>query len=234
MIRRAFILALVVAALPAVALASNQWSNFHWPSFNHAPGLVNKTDPEYPVAQVLADWAEVNGLVTPDLGGGDDIEVRSKNINALYLGIAEILVEVDTGHILSGRATVNDRYLKEGNKYGFDEADRKYVLCQEMLHVIGALDHQDDPKSCMNAALVLRGDDQQVSPTKLDATTPIQHDGDRGVLNHTDHLDDPPAEPPPDDGNGGGGKCPPGNPDHKNCTGVRWVVVHILWYEPGE
>lgn len=228
-------LAILTAASIAVAMAffasasvfaDHSWGNYHWPSGNRTLEVDNQADLEYEVGESIQDWNGLNTPIQMSIGGGSDVVVRSKNMNAWYLGLAEIRVDTATGHILEGRVTLNDRYLKEGNFYGYDSADRLAVLCQELGHVLG-LDHTHDyDDTCMNDRLVLTGDGEQVSPSQLAGTTPNSHDGAQLELIYG-HSDDG-GEP---GGGGGGNGGPPCDkkPDHPKCQGGGvWITIDVV------
>lgn len=218
------LLAITSGLMVSTLAFAGQWNNYHWPSSNFDLDVKDRTSSEYEIngpLGVVADWngALPGGGPQMTINGGADIEIRSKNGNAFYLGIAEILVNTSTGHILEGRVTLNHRYLKENNLYGYTADDRKHVACQEIGHVLG-LDHQLG-QSCMNDDLGKLGN----------YTTWDQED--KNTLNdmYAPHDDGVPAPPPPDDGGGdnGGPPCSK-NPNHPNCVpqGAVWITVHVI------
>lgn len=218
--RLAFLAALALAAL-AAGLASTssfaaQWSNYHWPSYHTDLGITNSASSEYDVASAVSSWntAADGTALNLTVNGGADVEIRSRNANAFYLGIAEVLVDTSTGHILRGRVTLNHRYLKDGNLYGYDADDRMHVLCQEFGHVLG-LDHQAGA-SCMNDDNSTLGD--YTVPNSDDIITL------NALYGGGQHAD---VEPPPASG-GGGPPCSK-NPSHPNCIpqGAVWITVHV-------
>ena len=205
-------------------LAEHRWNGYHWPGTGtRTLHLENQAGAEYQVDDVVDDWNGLNAPVQLVVDGGSNVVVRSKNMNAWYLGLAEIRVDT-SGHILEGRVTLNDRYLKEGNLYGYDWADRKAVLCQEVGHILG-LDHvHDQTDTCMNDQLALTGENEQVSPSQLAGTTPNAHDGQElnAIYSHDDGGGD---------GGSGGNGGPPcsKNPDHPRCTGDGvWITIHVI------
>ncbi len=148
--RRFAIAGLIVITLGVAATSTSvfavQWSTYHWPSDVNQLDVDDNTNSDFTadVATAVSQWNDVMPGAGPqmNINGGADIEIRSKNMSAFYLGVAEILVEVDTGHILEGRVTLNLRYLKDGNLYGYTPADRLHVACQEIGHILG-LDHHN-------------------------------------------------------------------------------------------
>jgi predicted Zn-dependent protease len=220
--RQASLLGLVLAAAVSMVLASTsvfgaQWEDYHWPSYNTNLGITNTASGEYNVAAAVSDWNQAASGTELSLAvnGGSDIEIRSKNMSAWYLGTAEILVDTSTDHILSGRVTLNHRYLREGNLYGFDASVRQHVLCQELGHVLG-LDHQHGD-SCMN-------DD---NATLGEYTEPNQEDEDtlEDMYGNGQHTDTEPTT----DNTRGGPPCSK-NPSHPNCIpqGAVWITVHVI------
>lgn len=215
--------ALIVMAFGAATpLFAAQWSNYHWPSSNFDLDVTDNAGSEYNIGDVLSDWnvALPSGGPQMTINGGADVEIRSKNINANYLGVAEILVDTTTGHILEGRVTLNHRYLKDGNLYGFDADVRTHVACQEVGHILG-LDHQHG-NSCMNDEFSTLG--AYTTYNSEDAATLNDMYGSGG------HDDEGSGTPPPDDGGGNGGPPCSKNPNHPNCVpqGAVWITVHKI------
>ena len=209
-----------LAAGASTPLFAAQWSNYHWPSSNFQLDVANKASGEYDVSGVVSRWNAALPAGGPQMtiNGGVDIEIRSKNFNANYLGVAEILVDTTTGHILEGRVTLNHRYLKDGNLYGFDDNVRTHVACQEVGHILG-LDHQSG-NSCMNDEFSTLGD--YTTHNSEDTTTLNDMYG-------SSHVDEDSGTPPPDDGGSGGPPCSK-NPNHANCRpqGAVWITVHKI------
>lgn len=215
-IRWLFGLVVVVSSLlvSSAVFAGHTWNGYHWPSYNLNPGVVDNTAYGSEVGDAVEAWNNLGSDLQLN-GGGSDIEVRAKNASALYLGVAEIQVDAD-GHILSGRVTINHRYLKDGNLYGYDAGDRIHVICQEVGHILG-LDHQDG-ESCMN-------DD---NATLGNYTAPNSHDGETLEEIYDGHVDEEPADPP--SGNDKGGPPCSKNPSHPNCVGqgAVWITIDVI------
>ena len=200
-----------------VASADHSWNNYHFPSYNLSPTVVDSTSSSlYKVPLAVEEWFNLGTDIQPVIttASKGDITVKEA-FSPFWLGLARVFLDGD--HITKAEVKLNTRLL---NSYG--EAAADHVLCQELGHVLG-LDHNRDgddgglpDDSCMN--------DQ----TTLGLyTNPNSHDTDQLNLIYDGHVDID-----PDDGGdtGGGGNCPPGNPNHKNCQNAtgRWIVVHVF------
>ncbi len=217
---------LIVSALAIIALAigvtvasaDHAWSNYHFPSYNLSPTVVDKTSSSlYGVTAGVEEWAGLGTLIQPEMANGNkgDITV-TESFSPFWLGLARIFIDGD--HITKGEVKLNTRLL---NSYGLDAAD--HVLCQEIGHVLG-LDHNrggaqggSPDNSCMNDQANLG-----------DYPAPNSHDTDQLNIIYGDHVDvNPDGEA---DTGGGGGGCPPGKPDHPKCqpSSGHWVIVHVF------
>ena len=221
---------LIVSALAVIALAigatiasaDHAWNNYHFPSYNLSPAVVDNTSSSlYDVTAGVAEWSALGTGIQPVMTNANkgDITV-TEGFSPFWLGRARIFIDGD--HITKGEVKLNTRLLQS---YGLAAAD--HVLCQEIGHVLG-LDHNRDgteggspDNSCMN--------DQ----TTLGAfPAPNSHDIEQLNIIYDGHVDANPDDSTDSDGGGGGGGggCPPGNPNHKNCqnsTGY-WVTVHVF------
>ncbi len=198
-----------------VASADHSWNDYHFPSYNLSPTVVDDTSSSlYYVEDAVLEWSVLPTNINPTLttASKGDITVKEA-FSPFWLGLARIFIDGD--HITKGEVKLNTRLL---NSYG--EAAADHVLCQELGHVLG-LNHNRDgvtggspDTTCMN--------DQ----TTLGLyTSPNSHDTDQLNLIYDGHVD-----PAPDDGGDtgpGGGNCPPRNPNCQNATG-RWIVVHVF------
>ncbi len=192
-----------------VASADHAWSNYHFPSYNLTPTVVDDTSsPLYKVTEAVAEWSGLPTNINPTLttASKGDITVKEA-FSPFWLGQARIFI--DGGHITKGEVKLNTRLL---NSYGLAAAD--HVLCQEIGHVLG-LDHNRNGDTCMNdqATLGLY-------------TSPNDHDEDQLNIIYDGHPDTDPDDGG-DTGGGGGGNCRGRNPNCQSATG-RWIVVHVF------
>ena len=223
--RRSLIVAFVslvgLLAIATVASADHAWSTYHFPGDNLNPTVVDKTSSSlYDVTAGVQEWAALGTPIQPQITTAKkgDITV-TEAFNRSWLGLARIFIDGD--HITKGEVKLNTKLLDD-----YPIAAAEHVLCQEIGHVLG-LDHNrnggqggspDD--TCMN---------DQVNLFTTQYISPNSHDTDQ--LNATYNHADAPA----DDGGdtGGGGNCPPGNPNHPNCStsaaSGHWITVHVFW-----
>lgn len=202
-----------------VASADHAWNNYHFPSYNLSPAVVDNTSSSlYDIEASVLEWSGLGTSIQPTLttASKGDITVKEA-FSPFWLGLARIYV--DGGHITKAEVKLNTRLL---NSYGAAAAD--HVLCQELGHVLG-LDHNRDgatggspDDSCMNDQTTIGS-----------YTSPNSHDTDQLNLIYDGHVDID-----PDDGGdtgggggGGGGNCPPRNPNCQPATG-RWIVVDVF------
>ena len=210
------IIALAVGA--TVASADHSWNNYHSPSYNLSPTVVDDTSSSlYAVPAGVAEWAALGTNIQPVMTNASKGDITVKEaFSPFWLGQARVFL--DDGHITKAEVKLNTRLL---NNYGAAAAD--HVLCQELGHVLG-LDHNRDgseggspDNTCMN--------DQ----TTLGAfPAPNSHDTAQLNLIYDGHVD---VNPDADGGDtGGGGGCPPGNPNHRNCQNSSgyWITVHVF------
>ena len=218
-------LAAVAALLlvSSVALASHQWSNYHWPSDNPTLEYDDATTGTFEIPGHVGDWnnALSTGVSGPTdvsledaLGGAFDVEITEGRLRGIWLGVASILVETATGHILEGKVTLNTP------KFSLSADEWAHVACQEIGHILG-LDHNRGAlDTCMNDRATLGS-----------ALTPNQHDADElaAMYGHADAPTTPPEpDPEPDPGPGPGDFCD-NHPDHKKCNPeAKWVTVHTF------
>ncbi|MCH8949145.1 MAG: hypothetical protein IIB87_02050 [Chloroflexi bacterium] len=200
-----------------VASADHSWNNYHFPSYNLSPTVVDSTSSSlYKVPLAVEEWFNLGTDIQPVIttASKGDITVKEA-FSPFWLGLARVFLDGD--HITKAEVKLNTRLL---NSYGAAAADQ--VLCQELGHVLG-LDHNRDgddggspDDTCMNDQTTIGS-----------YTSPNSHDTAQLDLIYDGH-----ADLDPDDGGdtGGGGNCPPGNPNHKNCQNAtgRWIVVHVF------
>ena len=204
----------VVAVLTLVATASanNTWNDYHWPSDNLAPTVVDKTSSPFEVPAAVAEWSVLSTLTPVMTSGKGDVDVVVKRMNANWLGVAKISVD-SAGHIQAGRVELNRLYLNSLTPVQWD-----HVLCQELGHIWG-LNHAPD-ETCMNSS-------------SLDYPKPNDHDAVQLNLIYDGHSDDVGGGDGGGDdggGGGGGGGCPPGNPNHPKCnaSASSWITIHVF------
>jgi hypothetical protein len=190
----ALVLSLVVTLfVPASALASHSWGNYHWARTSNPFTLqlgsnltsawvpyLNTTSYDWSLSSVL-DTRIVSGSTTPRncRATSGKIEIcNSKYGTNGWLGIAQIWTYGD--HIAQGVVKMNDSYFNM-TRYN-TPAWKNLVLCQEVGHTFG-LDHQDETFDNTNLGSCM-------DYTNLPASNqhPNQHDYDHLSLIYT-HLD---------------------------------------------
>jgi hypothetical protein len=148
-------LGLMLAAVPALVVASHSWGNYHWARTSNPftlqvgdnvssawDGYLNTTIADWTQSSVL-NLSKVTGAAKgkncrPSAGR---VEVCNGTYgNNGWLGIAQIWI-TGGSHITQGSVRVNDTYF---NTSGYNTpAWRNLVMCQEVGHTLG-LDHQDE------------------------------------------------------------------------------------------
>jgi hypothetical protein len=155
------VVAAFLVARPSPTEASHVWSNYHWKrtSNNEVPitlidSVVRSSSWQsyYGISLSSAqqnDWNDSTVLALTSQVGDEGQGTRKRCAapsgqvrvcNAAYgfngwLGLAQIWVWSD-GHIAQGVAKMNDSYAMR-------EAEKQYVMCQEIGHTFG-LGHQDE------------------------------------------------------------------------------------------
>jgi hypothetical protein len=148
------VIAVGLASLPALTLASHSWGNYHWArqqnpfTLKVGDNVTSAWDGHLNTS--VADWSQSSVLDLTKVAGG----ARAKNCrptagrvevcNARYgnngwLGLAQIWVQ--GSHITQGAVKLNDTYFNTAT-YN-TSAWRNLVMCQEIGHTFG-LDHQDE------------------------------------------------------------------------------------------
>jgi hypothetical protein len=146
---------LVLLAVPAMALASHSWGNYHWERSAN-PFTLTVVDSvsttwDGHLNTAIADWSQSTVL---DLAKGAGTPAKGKTCKAIagkinvcnsnygntgWLGVAQIWVS--GSHITRATTKVNDTYFNTPT-YN-TSAWRQLVMCQEIGHGFG-LDHQDE------------------------------------------------------------------------------------------
>ena len=201
-----------------VASADHSWNNYHFPSYNLSPTVVDATSSSlYFVEDAVLEWSGLGTDIQPEIttASKGDITVKEA-FNPFWLGMARVFLDGD--HITKAEVKLNTRLL---NSYGADAAD--HVLCQELGHVLGLNhnrvgDNSPDDITCMNDQGPLGGDGY---------TSPNDHDEDQLNIIYDGHVDPDPDDGGDTGGGGGGRNCPPRNPNCQPATG-HWVVVHVF------
>ena len=209
----------------STAMARNTWNGFHWERSSN-PFTVSLGDNMNDawdgfLSDSSSDWSLSTVLDTP-IATGDGVcgmvagTVQACNdrygING-WLGLAQVDID-GAGHILWGRAKVNDSYFDTAT-YDNDNAKR-HVLCQEIGHTLG-LDHQKkrQARSCMNDNFGL-----------FDARFDGPNGHDYSTLDDMyAHLDGVAPPPPSDDG---GDFCDR-KPNHRRCAGAATASANGDW-----
>lgn len=221
--------------LSGIVLATNQWEDFHWPSDNRTLEYDDATTATFDIPGHASDWngALPAGVSLVDAGGGAfDVEITEGRLRGIWIGVASILVESATGHILEGTVTLNTP------KFSLTDDEWAHVACQEIGHILG-LDHNRDgdtggtpDDTCMNdrdhlgeflapnghdavELAGMYGHDDAPPPTATPTPTP--------------DPDDPTPTPTPEPDDEQGGPPCSANPTHPRChPDAEWVVVHVF------
>jgi len=158
----ALLVALSLAALPALSHATHSWGGYHWARTSNPFTLklgdnVSAAWDSY-LATASNDWSFSTVLDTTIVAGGASWNLkkcsptsgRVEVCNTTYgnngwLGVASIWIS--GGHITQGTVKLNDTYFNTA-KYN-TPAWRRLVMCQEVGHTFG-LDHQDETFNNVN------------------------------------------------------------------------------------
>jgi hypothetical protein len=148
------VIAVGLASLPALTLASHSWGSYHWArqqnpfTLKVGDNVTSAWDGHLNTS--VADWSQSSVVDLTKVAGG----TRAKNCrptagrvevcNARYgnngwLGVAQIWAK--GSHITQGVVKLNDTYFNTST-YN-TSAWRNLVMCQEIGHTFG-LDHQDE------------------------------------------------------------------------------------------
>lgn len=145
----------LLASIPALAMASHAWGGYHWartanPFTLQLGDNVSSAWDSY-LAEASTDWTASSVLDTTVVAGrakprncrptAGRVEVCNATYgNTGWLGVAQIWISGGT-HITQGIVKVNDTYF---NSSAYNTpAWRRLVMCQEIGHTFG-LDHQDE------------------------------------------------------------------------------------------
>ncbi len=213
------LVALAVAALPVVVLASHSWGSYHWARtsnpFTLKLGENVSSQWDGILATTSSDWSQSTVLNTTIVAGSTNpknckavtgrVEVcNSKYGNNGWLGIAQIWIS--GSHITKGIVKLNDTYFNTPT-YN-TTAWRNLVSCQEVGHTLG-LDHQDENFNNANLGTCM---DYTNNPASNQH--PNQHDYDQlvTIYSHLDSTTTVGQTDPGGPGNGrgaGAGQAPP-------------------------
>jgi hypothetical protein len=147
--------AILVSAVPSLAIANHSWGGYHWARTSNPFTLqvgdnVSSTWDTY-LDEAISDWSASSVLDLTEVAGGTRpkpckattgrIEACSASYgNNGWLGIAQIWISGGE-HITKALTKVNDYYFNQPT-YN-TPAWRRLVMCQEIAHDFG-LDHQDE------------------------------------------------------------------------------------------
>lgn len=196
----AWLLALSLAALPAVSHATHSWGGYHWASTTRPVALMlgdNMTaDWSSYLHQASADWdagaqdAFTNSVVTGTsnkrcaaVTGTTQVCNGAYGTNG-WLGLATISI---TGtHITKGTAKMNDTYFQTATYNNPNE--KLHVVCQEVAHTFG-LDHQSVDGSSLDTCMDYFSNTGANATSTL-STQPNAHDFEEldTIYAHTDSL----------------------------------------------
>ncbi len=194
---RRVILAIVVAALPSMALANHSWGGYHWARTSNPFTLkvgdnVDSTWQSY-FTTALSDWSSSSVLNLSSVAGTSNkhcsavsgtVQVcNGRYGNNGWLGLASISITGGT-HITQGTVKVNDTYF--GTSTYNNPNERLHVMCQEIGHTFG-LDHQSEDGSSQNSCMDYFSNTGANAGSTL-STHPNQHDYDQLATIYS-HLD---------------------------------------------
>lgn len=200
------ILALPLAAAPAMVLAGHDWQGYHWarttPQFTLKLG-DNLTTNEWRRALSAAsiDWnspelfgATFTPVVTAVRSGQSTancgmVRGTTQVCNGRYgdngwLGLASINV-TGGNHITQGTAKMNDTYFTTSTYNNPNE--KRHVMCQEIAHTFG-LEHQSETGRSLNTCMdYFSNTGANAGSTR--STRPNKHDFDqlKSIYAHTDN-----------------------------------------------
>ena len=204
------LVALAVAALPVLVLASHSWGSYHWARtsnpFNLKVGDNVSSNWDSILNTTISDWSQSTVLDLTKVAGSANpknckattgrVEVcNSKYGRNGWLGIAQIWIS--GSHITKGIVKLNDTYFNTPTYNS--TAWRNLVSCQEVGHTFG-LDHQDE--NFNNANL---GSCMDYTNDPGTNQHPNQHDYDQLVTIYS-HLDSTTTVGQTDPGGPGNGR----------------------------
>lgn len=234
--KSAFILSLLLFALPGVSIADHSWGSYKWKvsSLPFNLNLGDNVDSTWDghLLGASTDWSVSTVIDTTVVAGStaaDPLSCSAENgnvqvCNAEYgqtnwLGLAQIYIRDST--ITAGLAKLNDTYFNTAN-YN-TPAWRQMVMCQEVAHTFG-LSHQDETFDNVNlgSCMDYTSDPGGTLEGNLSNEYPNQHDFDQLVAIYTDSK-----------GSGCNPKSPKcsagfsaGNSAHSNAEWGRLVSRH--------
>lgn len=168
-------------SFPIGTSASHSWGNYHWARTSN-PFTVKVVDSNTPdwdgeLGSAISDWSQATVLDMLGVAGSDAQNTRKRcamvsgqvrSCNASYgyngwLGLASINI---TGgvHITQGSSKMNDSYFNGG---GYNETNRRHVMCQELGHTLG-LGHTSEDGSDQNTCMDYSNDLGNPSPNAHD------------------------------------------------------------------
>lgn len=200
------LVALAVAALPVLVLASHSWGGYHWARTSNPFTLklgdnLTTADWKSHLAQTSSDWnsptsfgASSSPLITAVVAGQSGskrcrmVAGTTQVCNGTYgnngwLGLATINITGGT-HITQGSAKMNDTYFNTATYNNPNE--REHVMCQEVAHTFG-LDHQSTDGSSQNTCMDYFSNTGSNAGSTA-STRPNQHDFDELNIIYA-HLD---------------------------------------------
>jgi len=171
----------VLLSFPMGANADHSWGNYHWARTSN-PFTIrvvdsNTVDWDGELNSALFDWSQASVLDMTWVAGSTAQNTRKRcamvsgqvrSCNASYgfngwLGLASINI---TGgvHITQGSSKMNDSYFNGG---GYNETNRRHVMCQELGHTLG-LGHTSEDGSDQNTCMDYSNDLGNPSPNSHD------------------------------------------------------------------
>jgi hypothetical protein len=227
-------IAAAVASISSVALATHQWSDYHWATTSGQLNLLVidsvTSDWQTSFETSISKWNQATPINQTIEAGSDSRKNRKrcssvtgkmKVCNASYgnngwAGLASINLD-SNGHISQGTAKMNDTYMASDT-----EAERNHVMCQEIGHVYG-LGHTSEDGSSQSTCMDYSN--------STNSQWPNNHDYQllASMYNHADGYDTAV----------GSGETPPKPCKGKKCGKSMGLKVFQkgraqIWVAPGE
>ncbi len=197
-----FLFLLSFALIQSTASANHKWNRYHWARKSN-PFTIKLGDNvsgtwDSHLNTSSADWTVSTVLNTNVVAGGTSASTcaattgRVEICNSTYgstgwLGVAQVWLYDNRGHISKGTVKVND-------SYSMNSAEKLHVMCQEVGHTFG-LGHQSTSGASLNTCMDYYAN---TSDSDMTSTKPNQHDYDQlvSIYSHTDSFTTIASAPP--------------------------------------
>lgn len=198
-------------------------ADYHWPSDNLTPGVLDNNTTSYDAAGTISDWSLLGTPIQAvEVGDLDpyQIEMFEDGTNTdSWIGLARIWLDgshITRGEVVMNTAMINARFLHLPNL-------PQHVLCQEFGHILGLGHVHDRLDTCMNdCTTATTRAEWEACIDHPDGTTPNDHDAETLNASYDGHEDSV-SGGGGDGGGGGGGPCDK-NPNHPLCQDAPTLV----------